>query len=97
MGSSHSGRNLKCWGMWGLNPSLLREKLGIVSSFPLCVDACVSQLCVIKNGVYDKIVSHPLLSIFFLFHQMCTSHSAGFWISFREKNVPYVAVDLVGP
>lgn len=59
------------------NPSLLREKLGVVTSFPV-VFRCA------RGGVYSKLVSYHLLLVsmlFFLVCPMCRSHSASVWIS----------------
>lgn len=47
LGAYFSGAGLKSWGM---NPSLLREDLQVLSSLPI-----VS--CHAKGGVYGKIVS----------------------------------------
>lgn len=57
-----------------------------------------------RSGVYDYIVTQPLLPIsisvfYFFFFTRCRSHSASFWISFRENYSLYscrFGMSLVG-
>lgn len=87
--------------MWGMNPSLLREKLWVLGSL-LIVNPHVG----VASGVYDKIVSQPfkqvsvvcgvifLVFVFFLF----ASQREGltpldfrvFFFFFSEEIVPCV-------
>ena len=78
--------------MWSLNPLFLREKLWVLSS--LSVMGCHGG-----HGIYDKIVSQPLLLLwysFLLVYLMCVVIQPAFsFFFFKEKIVPYVAVDSV--
>ena len=69
--------------IWDSSPSLLKEKLGVLSFLPvLC--------CQDKGGIYDDIVSLPLLLTSMCFHligQMCSFCSSGqcsFSVSMKE-------------
>ena len=75
-------KKLRCH-IWDSSPSLLKEKLGVLSFLPvLC--------CQDKGGVYDDIVSLPLLLTSMCFHligQMCSFCSSGqcrFSVSMKE-------------
>lgn len=88
LGGSPKSWGARCWV--GPNPSLLREKLGVVSSF--------SSICPFAGGwVYGKIVSPPLLPIsvwgFLRVYLVYRSCSASFWLS--KGLVPCVAVGYV--
>ena len=77
----------------GLNLSLLMEALWLLSHYMLML-VCPNYM--LPRIGYDKIAPHPLLPIFSV-KCMWATHSAHFWISFRGKNLPFVAVDLVCP
>lgn len=65
--------------MWGPNPSLSGETLGIVSSLPV-------MGCHMGVGFMGCILASPThFSVDFSVRLRCRSHSASFWMSFRGK------------
>lgn len=65
--------------MWGLNPSILREKLRVVSS--LLIVCCCTRVGFMVRLFLS--LSYLFWCVFFLVCPMCKSHLGSFWISFR--------------
>ena len=76
--------------MLGSNPSLLREKLEVVSYIWIVG-------CHTGGGAYGEIVSQPLLQVLmcdFSCYLMCRSDSASFWV-LSDANVLELAAYLM--